>query len=106
MGTLAVELRIAQLEGRLQGDTPEAHFQDFAQQLRRRDVALDFHRRYPVLARQAVESITAWEATGVELMKTSSRWASTPSWWIWRRSSIRTRSRPPCGTWRSNPVRC
>nr|WP_255207667.1 type 2 lanthipeptide synthetase LanM family protein [Myxococcus sp. AM009] len=79
--TLAVELRIAQLEGRLQGDTPEARFQHFAQQLRRRDVALDILHRYPVLARQAVDSIAAWEATGVELMQRLARDAST----LWHR---------------------
>ncbi|ATB50461.1 type 2 lanthipeptide synthetase LanM family protein [Corallococcus macrosporus] len=79
--TLAVELRIAQLEGRLQGDTSEARFQDFAHQLRRRDVALDVLSRYPVMARQAVELIAGWEAAGVELMQRLARDAAA----LWRR---------------------
>ncbi|MFP2959150.1 type 2 lanthipeptide synthetase LanM family protein [Myxococcus sp. 1LA] len=78
--TLAVELRIAQLEGRLKGDTSEARFQDFAHLLRQRDVALDVLARYPVMARQAVETITAWEAAGVELMQRLARDATA----LWR----------------------
>ncbi len=66
---MVVELHAAQWEERLEGDTPEARFQDFARRLRQPSLALDILERYPVMARCAVERIAQWEAASLELMR-------------------------------------
>lgn len=65
--TLLLELHVARMEGRLQGDTPAARYRGFTEQLRRRDVALRLLAEYPVLARHVVRTIDQWVAASLEL---------------------------------------
>jgi hypothetical protein len=55
--TLVLELHIAKLEGRLEGDTPEARFEHFVRSLAAHEEAASVLSRYPVLARRLVEII-------------------------------------------------
>ena len=55
--TLVLELHIARLEGRLEGETPEARFEHFTRALAAPEEAAAVLSRYPVLARRLVESI-------------------------------------------------
>ena len=55
--TLVLELHIAKLEGRLEGDTSEARFEHFVRSLADPEEAAIVLSRYPVLARRLVESI-------------------------------------------------
>lgn len=52
----------------LAGETPAARFQDFLDRLRRPEVAVPLLRRYPVLARQAVERTDTWVAASREFL--------------------------------------
>lgn len=54
---LVLELHIAKLEGRLEGETPEARFAHFARSLAARESAASVLSTYPVLARRVVENI-------------------------------------------------
>jgi type 2 lantibiotic biosynthesis protein LanM len=54
---LVLELHIAKLEGRLEGDTPEARFEHFARSLAAHEKATSVLSTYPVLARRVVENI-------------------------------------------------
>lgn len=67
--TLVLELQVARLEERLEGETPEERFRSFIASLRRPEVALDLLRTYPVLARLVVEQVARWEATSLELLR-------------------------------------
>lgn len=67
--TLVLELNIARLEGRLAGDTPEARFKSFLEQLRGRDAALAFLHEYPVLARQLTICIDQWVTYMIEFLQ-------------------------------------
>jgi type 2 lantibiotic biosynthesis protein LanM len=55
--TLVLELHIAKLEGRLEGNTPEARFDHFVRSLAAHEEAASMLSRYPVLARRLAESI-------------------------------------------------
>ena len=55
--TLVLELHIAKLEGRLEGDTPEARFEHFVRLLATPEEAAAVLSRYPVLARRLVDNI-------------------------------------------------
>jgi len=57
---LVLELNINGLEGRLQGETPEARFEDFVEQLREDRHVVSFLAKYPVLARQLVVTVKLW----------------------------------------------
>ena len=54
---VVLELHLARLDGRLRGDTKEARFQDFLEQLTSDGGMLAILSRYPVLARLLVESV-------------------------------------------------
>src|SRR6266568_6794800 len=55
-----LEMHIARLQGRLQGETPEARFGDFMRQLSQEELILPLLAKYPVLARQLVITIDHW----------------------------------------------
>ena len=58
--TLILELNVARHQGSLQGETPEARFQDFVGGLRQKEVVIRLFQEYPVLARQITLQITHW----------------------------------------------
>lgn len=58
--TLVLELNVARVQGRLQGETPEQRFAYFLQGLAQPETMLAFLKEYPVLARQMVETIERW----------------------------------------------
>jgi type 2 lantibiotic biosynthesis protein LanM len=58
--TLILELNVARVRGALQGETPEARFQSFAESLRQKEVVIRLLQEYPVLARQLTLHITHW----------------------------------------------
>jgi class II lanthipeptide synthase len=55
-----LEMHIARLQGRLQGETAEDRFADFVRQLSEEERILPFLTKYPVLARQLVLTIDQW----------------------------------------------
>lgn len=69
MPTLVLELHVARLEGRLDGETPEARFQSFLDQLRPRDAALALLREYPVLARLVSACAADWVRFGLAFLE-------------------------------------
>jgi len=74
--TLTLELHVARLEGKLDGDTPEERFRSFVRRLRQRDVALSILREYPVLARLARTVLQNWTRFTCELVEhLSEDWA-------------------------------
>ncbi|HEX2915075.1 MAG TPA: type 2 lanthipeptide synthetase LanM family protein [Chloroflexia bacterium] len=58
--TLALEVNIARLEGRLEGETTEVRFQNFLVQLGQPEKLAAFFNEYPVLARQLVNAANNW----------------------------------------------
>ncbi|HYC89230.1 MAG TPA: type 2 lanthipeptide synthetase LanM family protein [Thermoanaerobaculia bacterium] len=67
--TLLVEMHALKLEERLAGETPEARFADFIEQLRDRTYALEILELYPVLARQLVQRLEHWYESSAELLQ-------------------------------------
>lgn len=67
--TLLVEMHILKLEERLRGETPEARFADFLEQLRSQPYALEILERYPVLARQVVTRLEQWMNACAEMLR-------------------------------------
>ncbi|HEX6087559.1 MAG TPA: type 2 lanthipeptide synthetase LanM family protein [Thermoanaerobaculia bacterium] len=67
--TLLVEMHALKLEERLRGETPEARFADFVEQLRDRTYALEILELYPVLARQLVQRMELWYESSAELLQ-------------------------------------
>ncbi|MES1244602.1 MAG: type 2 lanthipeptide synthetase LanM family protein [Acidobacteriota bacterium] len=67
--TMVLELDLAAREGRLAGETPESRFESFTESLRNPETALGLLRQYPVLARQAVETVERWVATSLEVLR-------------------------------------
>ncbi|HEX6095085.1 MAG TPA: type 2 lanthipeptide synthetase LanM family protein [Thermoanaerobaculia bacterium] len=67
--TSLVEMHVLKLEEQLEGDTPEARFQDFLEKLRDKRYALEVLERYPVLARQIVLRLEHWLDACVELLR-------------------------------------
>jgi len=65
--TMVLELHLAALAGTLAGETPEARFRGFIARLREPAFALGILRRYPVLARQVVETAGRWVDFGLEI---------------------------------------
>jgi type 2 lantibiotic biosynthesis protein LanM len=55
-----LEVHIARLQGRLQGETTEARFQHFMRQLSQEQLIVPLLAKYPVLARQLVTTIGQW----------------------------------------------
>jgi lantibiotic modifying enzyme len=55
-----LELHIARLQGRLQGETSEDRFADFVRQLSQEELIVPLLAKYPVLARQLVMTLDHW----------------------------------------------
>jgi type 2 lantibiotic biosynthesis protein LanM len=66
---MVLELNVARLKGSLDGDTPEARFQDFVRRQREAEFALAILREYPVLARQLVICLDQWVAATLEFVE-------------------------------------
>lgn len=62
---LILELNVARLTGGLWGETPEAKFQSFVQQLNEPGKALAFFQEYPLVEQLLLSFLTAWESTVV-----------------------------------------
>jgi type 2 lantibiotic biosynthesis protein LanM len=71
--TLTLELHVARLRGLLHGETAEERFGSFVRRLRHPEVAREFLREYPVLARQVVLCLDDWLATSLEFLR---RWCA------------------------------
>lgn len=67
--TLVVELQIARLEERLEGETPEERFDAFLDHLGQGENALEVLARYPELARRLVERVGQWEEACGEFLE-------------------------------------
>src|SRR5947209_9819978 len=67
--TIVLELNVARVQGRLQGETPEERFQCFLQQLGQHENMLSLLEEYPVLARQLVETLDRWVICELELLE-------------------------------------
>jgi type 2 lantibiotic biosynthesis protein LanM len=65
---LVLEMHIARLQGRLQGETPEARFEEFMRQVRQDGFVVSLLGKYPVLARQLVVTIDQWADALCELL--------------------------------------
>jgi type 2 lantibiotic biosynthesis protein LanM len=66
--TLILELNISRLEGRLEGESPEARFASFIESLRDPAEAGAILARYPVLAREAARHVEQWSASNLETL--------------------------------------
>ena len=67
--TLILELNVARVQGRLQGETPQERYLSFLQQFAQPDKMLTLLEEYPVLARQLVEMTGHWAERGLELLQ-------------------------------------
>lgn len=67
--TLVLELNIARVQNRLEGDTPAERFLSYAQLLRNEREALALWDEYPVLARLVVSTLQFWISTRVEVVE-------------------------------------
>ena len=67
--TYMLELNVARVEGRLQGETPQERFQYFLQKLSQLEGILTLLEEYPVLARRLVETLEQWVACSLELVE-------------------------------------
>lgn len=66
--TMVLELQVARLQGRLQGETSQERFDNFVRNLGDRDFALAILAEYPVLAAQVVLCINQWIAATLEFL--------------------------------------
>lgn len=66
--TLALELNIARIEERLEGETPEERFRAFLCQLSNPTAMLDLFSMYPVLARRLMTIANYWENNALEVL--------------------------------------
>jgi type 2 lantibiotic biosynthesis protein LanM len=67
--TTVLELNIARLEGRLQGNTARERFVHFTEHLSRSETALKLFSEYPVLARQLVCCVENWIDFSAEFLE-------------------------------------
>ncbi|MCI0748187.1 MAG: type 2 lantipeptide synthetase LanM family protein [Verrucomicrobia subdivision 3 bacterium] len=67
--TLALELNVARLQGRLKGETSEERFSSFLEQLQDREAALAILHEYPVLAHQIVLRVDQWVDATLEFLQ-------------------------------------
>lgn len=67
--TLILELNISRLEGKLEGETPEARFASFIESLRSPEEAGAILARYPVLTREVERHVKQWSATSLEILE-------------------------------------
>jgi type 2 lantibiotic biosynthesis protein LanM len=66
---MALELNVARVQGRLQGETTEERFQDFIDQLAQPGGVLPLLEEYAVLGRLLVEAIERWTTSSLELLE-------------------------------------
>jgi type 2 lantibiotic biosynthesis protein LanM len=66
--TLVLELNVARVEDRLQGETANERYANFVRSLLDHEVALAILAEYPVAARLTVDQIDRWRQTNIELM--------------------------------------
>jgi type 2 lantibiotic biosynthesis protein LanM len=66
--TCVLEMHVARLQGRLQGETSEERFRDFVRQLCQEESILALLEEYPVLARQLVTTIDYWAKYAQEVL--------------------------------------
>lgn len=66
--TIVLELNVARVQGRLQGETAEERFQYFLHLLANPDGMLPLLEEYAVLARQLVETLDRWIVFELELL--------------------------------------
>lgn len=67
--TLVLELNVARIQGRLQGETPEQRFEYFLQQFTHPESMLALFEEYPVLTRHLIERIGRWVTNELELLQ-------------------------------------
>jgi type 2 lantibiotic biosynthesis protein LanM len=67
--TIALELNVARVQGRLQGETPEDRFYYFLDQLAHPSGMLPLLEEYAVLARLLVETVERWTTCSLELLE-------------------------------------
>ncbi|HZR40603.1 MAG TPA: type 2 lanthipeptide synthetase LanM family protein [Ktedonobacteraceae bacterium] len=67
--TLALELHVARLEKRLQGDTPEERFQNFVRQLNQSEYRQALLEEYAPLTRLLMQTIEHWLRYGLEFFQ-------------------------------------
>lgn len=67
--TIALEVQVARLQNRLQGDTPQQRFYSFFQQLRQPEKLVSLLEEYPVLARQLIICIEQWVTVSLEFLQ-------------------------------------
>lgn len=67
--TLLLELQVAGLEGRLEGDTPQARLGSFVRRLREPEVRAGLLREYAVLSRQLMVGARQWLEVGLEFLE-------------------------------------
>jgi type 2 lantibiotic biosynthesis protein LanM len=67
--TCVLELNVARVEGRLEGETPQERFRYFLQQLCQLEGILPLLEEYSVLARRLVESLERWVICELELLE-------------------------------------
>jgi type 2 lantibiotic biosynthesis protein LanM len=66
---LTLELNVMRVEGRLQGETPEARFAYFVDWCCEPAAMLSILEKYPVLARQLIALMDQWRETSLELLQ-------------------------------------
>ena len=67
--TMVLELNVARLQDRLQGETSEERYHSFLNILREKEEALNLLREYPVLARQVIVRIEQWLEASAEFLR-------------------------------------
>ena len=66
--TMVLELQVARLQDRLQGETPEARFHSFIYYISQEHVAQSLLEEYPVLARVLTTCLEAWVEASLEFL--------------------------------------
>lgn len=66
---MVLELHAAELEERVEGETPEARLDELMRELETPEARLTLWRDYPVLARLLAEAVERWAETGLELLR-------------------------------------
>ncbi len=66
---LTLELHVARLRGQLVGQTPQARFQHFVEQLCQPEQLIALLEEYPVLVRTMMTTLTHWIDTSVEVLQ-------------------------------------
>jgi type 2 lantibiotic biosynthesis protein LanM len=73
--TLVLEMRVARLQGQLEGETADERFHSFVERLRDPEIALPLLEEYPVLAQQLAISLDQWVEVNLEfLQRLSADW--------------------------------